>query len=135
MTTWRPIIDAPTDGSVFEANSLDYGKGPSTTIYRVRRYAGAWINADEPREELEHLFEWREAPQREGLEQLLDSLPIDALARIVDKETPREADYIHRGYFIEAMHSINELKAQGEEEGWAAAIEALASLVHAAQQT
>lgn len=131
------MTDAPTDGRVIEVNSRDWGKPDSTTIYRARRYAGAWINADEPREELAHLFEWREAPKRVGLEQLLDSLPIDALSRIIEqKDLPpeREAEFIYRGYFIEALRTINDLKARGEFEAWEAAIEALASLVQTAQR-
>lgn len=77
---WRPIDDAPKDGRTLEALSLDYGKGPSTTVYRVRWFQGGWFNAAEPCEELLYLTGWREAEPRGGLAQLFDALPINKLA-------------------------------------------------------
>lgn len=92
---WLPIDTAPSSGRVIEAKSLNWGRGPGTTLYRVRRLGEIWINADEPREELEHLVEWRLAAERRGIAQLFDDLPIASLA-----------GHAQHGLLIEMLHTI-----------------------------
>jgi len=79
-TDWRPIGQAPMTGVVIEARGPDWGRGPRVTAYRARRLGDTWVNAEDPREQLDYLTEWRDAaPRGETFDQLFDDLPIAEL--------------------------------------------------------
>jgi hypothetical protein len=118
---WRPIDGAPKDGRAIEGKSLDWGKGPETTVYRARWFEGVWFNAENPCEQLDHLFEWREPEPRCGIARLFDALPIDKLAG----RQPR-------GPMLEMFGQIDFLLTNGHETLAKEAIETLAGGIAAA---
>lgn len=122
MDDWRPISDAPKDGRTIEAESFDYGKknGP-TTIYRARWFEGGWFNAEDPCEELEYLFQWKEPDPRGGIAQIFDALPIDKLSN----RQPR-------GKMLEMFDQIGFLLRTGHDELAKPPIETLAGAIAAA---
>jgi hypothetical protein len=70
VSTWRPIADAPRDGTVIQARGWNFGD-PSRGSHIVRAVwslaqgrgaaycAEGWRDADDPDQGLQYLVEWR----------------------------------------------------------------------------